>query len=100
VIQGTTPTHKFNIPFDTTICANMRILYSQNGKLKIVKTKNDCKLSGKSIITTLTQEDTLKFEKNIRVDVQLRILTTGGDSLVSKPIKLYVTECLEKEVIT
>ena len=99
MIQGTTPKHTFNIPFDTSMIDKVRILYAQNDNLVVVKTKEDCEITDKAIITTLTQEDTFKFDKNTDVEIQIRILTKGGDAPASIPIKVGVTKCLETEVI-
>ena len=62
MIRGTTPTHTFNIPFDTSMVKEVKILYAQD-VVKILEKKNgDCVLAGQSISVTLTQEDTFLFD--------------------------------------
>ena len=63
MIQGTTPTHTFNIPFDTSMVKEVKILYAQDD-VKILEKKNgDCTLTGQSISVTLTQEGTFLFDR-------------------------------------
>jgi hypothetical protein len=97
MIRGTTPTHLFNIPFDTTAVDKVKITYSQNGKE--VLAKKDCKLDGKTISVTLTQDDTFLFDHNKDVEIQIRVLTLGGDVLANVPIKVGVSKCLDDEVL-
>lgn len=87
IIQATTPTHTFNIPFDVISLEKVQITYGQNGAQKFSKTKEECSCSGKSIKVTLTQEETLQFDPNFPVQIQVRALTTGGDAIASR-IKL------------
>ena len=39
MIQGTTPTHKFNVDIDTGLIDKLRISYEQNGKIVLWKEK-------------------------------------------------------------
>lgn len=98
MIQGTTPIHTFNISFDTSFISKVRVLYSQNGEVKIKKEHTDCTLGDKTITVQLTQDDTFKLDPNSDVEIQVRVLTTGNDSLVSIPKKVAVIKCLENEV--
>ena len=49
MIRGTTPTHIFTIPFDTSQVDELRISYAQNDVEKIVKTKEQCTLNGNKL---------------------------------------------------
>lgn len=99
MIVGTTPTHSFNIPFNTDIIMAVRIVYSQNDSPVLIKTTDECVLEDKTISTTLTQEDTFKFDHKLPVEIQVRVLTNTGTSLASVPKKIGVTKCLETAVI-
>ena len=100
MIRGTTPTHTFNIPFDTSMVKEVKILYAQDD-VKILEKKNgDCTLAGQSISVTLSQEDTFLFDSKKPVEIQIRVLTLGGDALASIPEKVGVSKCLDSEVLT
>lgn len=108
MLQGTTPTHTFNIPFSVSNIAEVRVIYSQqtdktnkNSKFApvFVKTNEDCVMEYKQIKVTLTQEDTFKFDHELPVKIQLRVLTNTNNALASVPRKIGITECLETEVI-
>ena len=99
MIQGTTPTHTFDIPFDTALINKMRILYAQNNKLVLEKENADCSIDGNTITVRLTQEDTLKFVADALVQIQLRILTAGGDALASDIVNVDCRRILDDEVL-
>lgn len=97
--QGTAPRHRFTIPFDTEMVKKVRALYSQNGKLRFVKKEDHAEMSGSTITVKLTQEDTFCLNPDFMVDIQLRVLTTNGEPLVSKKFTVTVEECLSREVL-
>ena len=97
--QGTTPTHTFTIPFDTGIVAKARVIYAQNNAVKIAKKEPDVKKTGNTISVKLTQEETLRLNHKFNTDIQLRILTNQGDSLVSDIITVSTEQCLSDEVL-
>lgn len=98
MIKGTTPTHIFNIPFDTSQIAEVRVLYAQNNKLILTKTTTDVEMEYRKIKVTLTQEDTFLFDTTA-VEIQVRVLTNEGVALSSVPQKVGVCKCLEDEVL-
>lgn len=97
--RGTTPTHTFNIPFDVAIIDKIRITYAQCDKVVLVKSKDDCRMDGTVISLKLSQADTLMFEGNKVVSIQLTVVTTGGDCLKSDILCVGVRECLDEGVI-
>ena len=99
MLQGTTPTHTFNIPFDTSIISRVRVIYAQNDNVILTKTERDCTFGDNTLSVTLTQEDTFLFDHKLPVEIQLRALTPSGSVLASVPKKVGVTKCLETEVI-
>ena len=100
MIQGTTPTHIFTLPFDGEIIHDVRIIYSQNDKVVFVKNSEDCTIRGNEVSTKLSQEETFLIDRHESVEIQLRILTTTGEALASVPKKVSVVKCLENEVFT
>ena len=99
MLVGTTPTHTFNVPLLASEIAEVRVLYSQNDKLLITKNTSDCTIQDKQISVTLTQEDTFLFDAKEFVEIQIRVLTPGGNALGSIPETVGVTKCLSTEVI-
>ena len=100
MIQGTTPTHAFKVPIDTAIISNVRITYAQNGSVVLTKEKEDCKMGENLVSVKLTQEETFNFDEELPVDIQIRILTTGGDALASKVERVPLLTVLDGEVLS
>lgn len=99
MIRATTPTHIFNIPFDTSLIKELLITYSQK-KIPIVdKVLDDCVLDGKRIALTLTQRDTSKFSDRRNVEIQIRILTTSDTSLAGTIVETEVDRVLDDDIL-
>lgn len=99
MIRGTTPKHKFVLPFTVDNVATARVVYSQSRTVIFVKTGDDLILSGNQIEIHLTQADTLSFRPRETVEIQVRILTPNGDALASGIHTTTVECCLENEVM-
>ena len=97
MIQGTTPTHTFNLPFDSSNIECLRIVYEQNKK--VILSKEECTMSGSKLELKLTQEETLMFDENIPVRIQLHIKMTNGEVCASKPVSVQVYELLDRREI-
>lgn len=100
MIGGTTPTHTFELPFDTELVSASKIIYAQGGTIVLTKTVADCELKENEIRTRLTQEETFLFDCRMPVSIQVRVLTIGGDALVSDILQVPVKKCLDTEVLT
>ena len=99
MIQGTTPTHRFNIPLDAATIQRVRVTYAQQDKVLLVKEDSDCRVEGNVIELKLTQEETLLFDEFSSVQIQVRVLTAGGDALASELIRVPCGAVLDKEVL-
>lgn len=99
MIRGTTPTHTFTLPFHSSLVQSAMIIYAQNDKEVFHKDIYECVLSDNTISTTLTQEDTLKFNHRFNVQVQVRILTVEGVAMASYENVISCGKCLNDEVI-
>lgn len=99
MIQGTTPTHKFNLDIATSLIDKIRISYEQNGKIVLYKEKDDCELTANAITVKLTQEETLKFDAPGNVRIQLHAVTPTGESMATKPMSVPVYILLDKVVL-
>lgn len=102
MIQGTTPTLLYNLPFSTSLIksAEITIEYTDNLKKVLIKKElSDCELGKTSIGIRLTQEETLNFPAPTTVLVQLRILTNDNIALATVPYATNVKKLLINEVI-
>ena len=99
MIQGTTPIHIFNMPFDTANIKNVRITYAQNNAVVLTKELVDCTIEGNAVMAKLSQEETFLFDVNAPVDIQIRVLTNGGDALASKVQRVGLRSVLDGAVL-
>lgn len=99
MIRGTTPTHTFNIPFDSGYLKKILITYAQKKIPVIEKTEQDCVLDGNSIKVTLSQKDTLKFDDRRPVEIQIRVVTTNDTALATNVGTIDVGRVLNEEVL-
>lgn len=99
MIRGTTPTHVFNIPFDTAELQEVRVSYSQCTGVVVQKETADCTMEGNAVSVTLTQADTLQFDDKMPVKIQLKVLTKAGCVLASRVFRKDVGEALCCEVL-
>lgn len=102
MIQGTTPTLHFNLPFSASLIKSAEITLQYTDSCKnvlIVKTLDECELGETSIATRLTQEETLRLPAPATAKVQLRILTNDDVALATELYKVSVKKLLKKDVI-
>jgi hypothetical protein len=97
--RGTTPTHTFILPFDTGQVKSVRIVYAQADKVVLVKITDNCTLEGNTVTCKLSQKDTLGFDDMKNVNIQLRVLLHDGTALASDIETVFVSSCLDDEVI-
>lgn len=97
--RATTPTIRISIDENITGCW-YRVTFAQRYGPKIVKDQDECTLSedGKTILVPLTQSETLMFNTNENVRVQVKF---GNDYKVaaSSIVALKVKEILDEAVI-
>ncbi len=95
MIQGTTPTHKFNLPFSTDTIERVRITYEQDNEVVLTKEKDSLSFDGNIITVKLTQKETLAFNSHVSARIQIHVLTTGGDAVVSDIMRVPVYALLD-----
>ena len=79
MIRGSTPTHVFRLPISTELIKALRITYVQKQKTVLEKTEQDVTMDGTTISLRLTQEETLAFNAECRVKIQLKVLTVNEE---------------------
>ena len=97
--RATTPTHIFTLPFETGLLKTLQITYCQFDRIILQKGKEDCTLTGKTVKLGLTQQETLLFQADTEVSVQLRLVTADGKALASDIAQLTPKACLCEEVL-
>lgn len=97
--RGTTPTHTFTLPLDASGIKTAQVTYAQAGRVVLTKQTPDIAVEENSVSYKLTQEETLLFNASERVELQIRLLTMGGDALASSIISIGVERILNDEVL-
>ena len=99
-----TPYHRFTLPISLSHISEVYITYAQYGEVLVEKTLADCIIISDTVILThLSQEDTMKFREvdhhGARLDLQMTILTKGGNRIPSDTVKVKVEDVLKEGVI-
>lgn len=98
--KGTTPTFTFNIlDLDLSTATVVWVIFKQ-GTIVIKKTTDDLTIDEQKIIVEFTQEETLKFDKNLSLKAQIRVLTNSEKAYASNIFDISVNDLLVKEVIS
>ena len=97
--KGTTPTLTFSTPFLASEVEKARVVFTNNNEIVLKKEGADCVVSDYEVTIKLTQEDTFKFECNSMASIQVRILHKDGNAYTSDPLKMFIEQCLDDEVI-
>ena len=99
IMQGSTPTHTFNIPYPKNIIDKVIVTYTQEDKIVFERKDNDVIVKDYSIQVELTQENTLALDPSKMVCIQLKIKTVTGKVIPSNKLYKSVEEVLNKEVM-
>lgn len=100
MIRGTTPKHRFLLPFSAESLVALRISYAQRHEVLAERTLAECEIDGESVSVTLTQEETLSFAPGERLQIQLRALDGEGRAFASRILRVGVSDCLCEEVLS
>ena len=92
--RGTTPTNTFKTNIDLT-GATVFLTYSQRGRVVLEKTGDDLEISAETIVTRLTQKDTLGFDALQKVSIQIRYVFPDGTAGASNIMTASVGEILK-----
>lgn len=107
MIRGTTPTHKFVLPFDVPEGAKVIVVYSQMDNIILEKKTSDCSIEKNIINVSLTDQETLKFNCNKAfhkdefklwpVEIQIGIETIDGTKMWSNIMQTDIERCLKED---
>ena len=93
--RGTTPTYYFKLPFSVDTLANCEIYFSQGDTLILTKSLSDCVATTNILAVMLTQAETLQFDDEERIRIQVRFLYTDGSVEATGIIRGRVGEILK-----
>lgn len=96
--RGSTPVNIFKVDIDLTD-ATVFVTYAQNGDVVIEKTGADLTITENTISTTLSQQDTLKLDDSLLVEMQIRYVKPNGIADASNVITASVGKILKDGVI-
>lgn len=99
VVRGSTPSHEFDIIYDSEYIQDVWITYGQNNKEIFTKTRKDCVFQNNIVRIQLTQEETYMFSSRYRLDIQIKIKLFDKVLISEEPISLRVIDSLNKEVM-
>ncbi len=97
--RGTTPTHVFNTDVDLSTAAVVWLTYKQGGKILFTKDQSDMTITEDSISVMLTQEETLMFDTDRTVKIQIRARFTDDTAIASNVIQTTANAILKEGVI-
>lgn len=94
-IRGTTPTVTFNLPFNVDMIRNCEVYFGQNDELLVTKEMSECVLDGTTLAVTLSQSDTLAFDEEEKLQLQIRFVFTDGSVDATNILKGKVGKILK-----
>ena len=98
IIPGTNPTHCFTLPVDASLVAEARVVYWQGSREVLRREGKDFRRDGTSLITELSQDETLLFDSG-PVAFQLSVRLVDGRVLRSGIMFRNAAEVLDREVL-
>lgn len=97
IVRGSTPTHTFSIPFDTSAVTGVVIIYAQDGAEVLQKKTADCTITDHDVSVMLSQNDTLLFGAGKPAMVQL-VVYAEERAFVSNMVEMSVSDILSEDV--
>lgn len=99
VCQGTTPILTWDIPYDAEAVAAADVTIQQYGRTLITRSLKDCRMEGKQMSVTLTQEETLGLDHRCTAKIQATIRAIDKTTVRTCIDSLEIVEALKKEPI-
>ena len=99
IAKGCTCRNTFSIPYAKSEIAAIFITYHQRGVTKVEKTIDDCTFTDGKAQVDLSQEDTLKFDDDAIIKIQIRIRLNNGIVTKSQIVETYTDNVLKDGVI-
>lgn len=77
----------------------MRVTFEQKGETKVERTLEGCEVKGEKLLVTLTQEETLGFDIDDLVRMQVKFIDFDGNVSASQIIQKSCFEILNEEIL-
>lgn len=100
--KGATATLRFSFPFSTTLLKDVLIVvkdYKSPTMYTIRKKLSDCVVNEKSVMATLTPQETINFKEHNKLKIQLTAYFNDGSKHLSDVFYKTVKEILDEEVV-
>ena len=97
--RGTTPTHTFSTDVDLSDSSVLYVTYEQNNGIIVEVDKSRCSINENSVVTSLTQEETLKFQDCGDVLIQIRAGWSNGKRVASNIMRVPIERVIKDGVI-
>ena len=95
MVRGTTPTLEFTLPFSTELLAEAYVTLSQNKRVVVDKSLENCERSGNRLSVKLTQADTLLLDSDHKTEIQVRAKLNSGDAVASRIVTVNTERILK-----
>lgn len=97
--KGCTCKNFFPIPHAEDEVATLFVTYQQKKETVVEKDITDCTFEDGMVSVNLSQEETLSFEDNVPIKIQLRARLNNGAATKSKIMETYTDFVLKDDVI-
>lgn len=97
--RGTTPKNIFETDTDLTLAEAVFLTYQQKGETVLEKGIADMTITAEAITVELSQDDTLAFDENAQVQIQIRARFPDGSAVASNIMNAPVGRILKEGVI-
>lgn len=99
IAKGCTCKNSFPIPYTEEEIAALFVTYQQNNTTVFEKKLADCTFENGNLSVRLSQEETLLFEDNATIRIQVRVRLKDGTATKSNIIETYADSVLKGDVI-
>lgn len=96
---GGTPECEFKIPFTEAEISDFIVSFSQKGKVIVRKRKEDCVVEDNHITVPFSQEESLEFDYNSIIEMQIKVKVSNGKVRPSNIMRTTPERCIDKEVV-
>lgn len=99
ISTGCTCKNTFRFPYTEEEVTAIYITYQQNDETIVEKTIDNCTFADGTVSVKLTQEESLKFDEDAIVRIQIRCRLTNGAVTKSNILKSHTDKILKKGII-
>lgn len=99
---GETDRHTFDLPFAASDISSVLVSYKQKGRVLVEKSTTEAEAIETMVARVyvdLSQADTLKFEDNEDISIQVNVTGSNGGRLTSTPIVVRCGQQYHRQVI-